>query len=290
MASPPPRRPAPAAPQPSAAQRQREIAKLLIRLDAMLKQASELATAARERVSVGGLTRYRAFTKQVRDFFALAAVTQERLDAAPAEMGEMTATLTTALERMHARMVVLFVEASALFFTGFARVKALPIGTHEICGLELRGLIEIRKFLDDPLYDGERGQKLRDDADRIADLMRVVMNRIPPLPDFGDAPSVGPKGTVNKPLRTPRRTVDRPPPPVPRNGAAAGISAGMTADPASSQPVRRPQPPAMPQPPARPALPPEAPPAPDPRLEVRTLSLDDLEDEEDGDGGANGAQ
>ena len=245
----PPRR-APAAPaQVSArtlAQRQRELAKLLMRLDTLLKAAGELAAASRRQVSVGGLSRYRLFTRKVRDFFALAAVTQERLDEAPPDMAEMTATMITALERMHARMVVLFVETSGAFFSLFARVKALPVGTHEICGLELRALLEIRKFLDDPLYDGERGRELRAEADRVAGLMRTVMGRIPPLPDFGDAPSVGPKGAVNKALRPPRRTADRP----------------------AAPPGSRPQ-----------ALPPADRP-PHPTAEVRSLSLDDLEGDE----------
>lgn len=238
---PPPRRQAPAAPVVSAAQRQREVAKLLMQLDATLKKAGVLATAARERVSVGGMGRYRKFTRKVRDFFALAAVTQERLDAAPQEMEELIGPMTTALERLHARMVILFVEESVAFFGTFARVRALPIGTHEIVGVELRALMEIRKFLDDPLYDGERGQSLRTQADRIAGLMRAVMDRCPPLPDFGDEPSIGPKGTVNKPIRPPRRAAPQPPP-----------------RPAMQQPL----------------------PQPDPRLEVRPLSLDTLDDEE----------
>ncbi|WP_181449439.1 hypothetical protein [Azospirillum thermophilum] len=152
----------------------------------------------------------------MRDFFALAAVAQERIDAAPEELEDLVGPMTTALDRLHARMVVLFVESSAAFFTVFARVKALPIGTHEICGVELRGVKEIRKFLDDPLYEGERGQALRAEADRIAGLIRVVMERIPPLPDFGDSPSIGPKGLVNQPLKEPAaapNAVARRPPP-----------------------------------------------------------------------------
>lgn len=240
---PPPRRPqAPAAPAVGAAQRQREVAKLLMQLDAMLKKAGELAATARERVSVGGMGRYRKFTKKVRDFFALAAVTQERLDAAPQEMEELIGPMTTALERLHARMVILFVEESVAFFGTFARVRALPIGTHEIVGVELRALMEVRKFLDDPLYDGERGQALRGQADRIAGLMRAVMDRCPPLPDFGDEPSIGPTGAVNKPIRPPRR-------------------------PAGLQPPR----------PAAPSQP--DPRVTDPRLAVRPLSLDALDDE-----------
>jgi len=239
---PPPKRQAPPAPVVSAAQRQREVAKLLMRLDAMLKTSAEQAAAARERVSVGGMGRYRKFTRKVRDFFALAAVTQERLDAAPTEMEELIGPMTTALERLHARMVILFVEESAGFFGTFARVKALPIGTHEMVGVELRALLEIRKFLDDPLYDGERGQALRTQTDRIAGLMRAVMDRCPPLPDFGDEPSIGPRGTVNKPIRPPRR-------------AAAP-------NPAAPRPDR------------------QLPPQQDPRLEVRSLSLDSMDDED----------
>ncbi len=239
-----PRRPA--APPPtskSPAQRQREIATLLMRLDATLKQTGELAAAARERVSVGGLTRYRRFSRRVRDFFALAALAQERLDAAPEEMEDLIDPMTTALERLHTRMVVLFVEGSAAFFNAFARVKALPIGTHEMCGLELRGVLEIRKFLDDPLYEGERGLALRGEADRIATRIRSVMDRIPPLPDFGDEPSIGPKGTVNSPLK--------------------GPGAGLRPAALRGRP---------------PALPPE-PPKPPP--EVRSLSLDQFEDEDE---------
>ncbi|MBP2299933.1 hypothetical protein [Azospirillum picis] len=249
MRSAPPRRPsAPPAPSPgrSAAQRQREIATLLMRLDAMLKQSAELAQAARERISVGGLGRYRRFSRRVRDFFALAALAQERLDAAPEEMGDLIDPMTTALERLHARMVVQFVEGSAAFFASFARVKALPIGTHEMCGVELRGVLEIRKFLDDPLYEGERGQALRVEADRIAQLIRRVMDRIPPLPDFGEEPSIGPRGTVNSPLKGPNAHL--PP------GRAAG----------------------RPAPPAGKAAPP-----PNPSTEVRSLSLDQFEDDED---------
>lgn len=258
MRSNPPRRPAaPPAPTPgrSAAQRQREIATLLMRLDAMLKQSAELAQTARERVSVGGLARYRRFSRRVRDFFALAALTQERLDAAPEEMEDLIDPMTTALERLHARMVVQFVEGSAAFFASFARVKALPIGTHEMCGVELRGVLEIRKFLDDPLYEGERGQALRAEADRIAALIRRVMDRIPPLPDFGDEPSIGPRGTLNSPLKGPN----------------AHMPPGRAVRPASSGQAA-----------ARPAnMPPPAPPAPNPSTEVRSLSLDQFEDDEE---------
>ncbi|SMH56916.1 hypothetical protein [Azospirillum agricola] len=235
-----PRRPAPA-PAKSPAQRQREIATLLMRLDAMLKQTGELAVAARERVSVGGLTRYRRFSRRVRDFFALAALAQERLDAAPEELEDLIGPLTTALERLHTRMVVLFVEGSAAFFASFARVKALPIGTHEMCGVELRGVLEIRKFLDDPLYEGERGLALRAEADRVVARIRSVMDRIPPLPDFGEEPSIGPKGTVNSPLK----------------GPGAGLPPGRR--------TGRPQ--------ALPVEPPRPPP------EVRSLSLDQFEED-----------
>ncbi len=228
-----------------AAQRQREVARMLMRLDDMLKKCADLAAAARERVSVGGMGRYRKFSRKVRDFFSLAAVTQERLDAAPSEMEELIGPMTTALERLHARMVILFVEESAGFFNTFARVKALPIGTHETVGVELRALMEIRKFLDDPLYEGERGQSLRKQTDRVAMLMRTVLDRCPPLPDFGDEPSIGPTGAVNKPIRPPRRAA-----PLPSSGPP-------------------------PSGPSRPPLP-----QPDPRLEVRPLSLDKLDDEE----------
>lgn len=224
------------------AQRQREIATLLMRLDAMLKQANEQAVNARERVSIGGLTRYRRFSRRVRDFFALAAVAQERLDAAPEEMEDLIDAMTTALERLHTRMVVLFVEGTAAFFAAYARVKALPIGTHEMCGVELRSVVEIRKFLDDPLYDGERGTALRAQTDRIIGLIRIIMDRVPPLPDFGEEPSIGPKGTLNSPLK----------------GPGAGLP---------------PRPPGRAQ-----AMPP---PTPQPPPEVRSLSLDQFEDDED---------
>ncbi len=247
----------------SAAQRQREVAKLLMQLDAMLKKAGELGAAARERVSVGGMGRYRKFTRKVRDFFALAAVTQERLDAAPSDMEELIGPMTTALERLHARMVVLFVEESAAFFATFVRVKALPIGTHEVCGVELRGLIEIRKFLDDPLYDGERGQHLRTQTDRIAQLIRMVMERIPPLPDFGDSPSIGPRGGVNKPVRAPARRPAVQGPAVQRAATQGAAIQGPA--------------------PARPTAPPPAPPhVEDPRLQVRPLTLDSLGEDDEG--------
>lgn len=238
MPPPRPSRPPPGPAGPSPAARQREAARLLLRLDGMVKKAAELATAAREQVGVGGLTRYRRFSKRVRDFFALAAVVEERLDGMPEELGG--AQMALALDRMHARMVILFVEGSAAFFSAYAKVRHLPIGTHEMCGVELRGLLAIRGFLDDPRYDGERGQALRADADRIAGLMRGVMARVPPLPDFGDLPSVGPKGGTNKPVKPPRRTAEAP------------------------APAARPQ--------AQPAAKPEAPP------ELRQLSLDDFKD------------
>ncbi|WP_431857227.1 hypothetical protein [Azospirillum sp.] len=208
-----PPRPPPAPPTTPAA-RQREVARMLVRLDDHLKKASELSSIARERVSVGGLARYRRFTKRVRDFFALAALVEERIDLLPEELG--AAQMATALDRMHARMVLLFIEGSAVFFGAFAKVEELPIGTHEMCGLELRGLLAIRGFLDDPRYDGERGQALRVKADRIAELMRMVMDRVPPLPDFGDLPSISPKGGYSKPIKPSKRPAAPPPPPPPR--------------------------------------------------------------------------
>ncbi len=212
---------------------------MLMRLDEYLKKASELSASAREGVSVGGLNRYRRFTKKVRDFFALAALVEERLDLLPEELG--ASQMATALDRMHARMVLLFVEGSAGFFGAFAKVQELPIGTHEMCGLELRGLLAIRQFLDDPRYDGERGRLLRAHADRIADQMRRVMDRAPPLPDFGDLPSIGPKGGYSKPIKPARR-------PAPPNPAPPPL-------PAAREETRPTQPP-----------------------EVRELSLDDFKD------------
>jgi len=214
---------------------------MLVRLDEHVKKASELSATARERVSVGGLNRYRRFTKKVRDFFALAALVEERLDLLPDELG--AAQMATALDRMHARMVLLFVEGSASFFGAFSKVQELPIGTHEMCGLELRGLLAIRAFLDDARYDGERGRALRVQADRIAEQMRLVMDRVPPLPDFGDLPSVSPKGGYSKPIKPPKR-------------------------PAVPPPVAKP---AVPKPPPQAERPPQPP-------EVRELSLDDFQD------------
>lgn len=204
---PPLRPPRPPAAPPSPIALQREAARMMLRLDALWKKSQELAEASKNRVSIGGLTRYRRFTRKVRDFFSLATTVEERLDGLPPDLGDQ---MLLALDRLHARMVLLFVETSGAFFTVFARARYLPLGTYEICGLELRGLMAIRAFLDDPRYDGERGQALRAEADRIAQLMRATMERMPPLPDFGDQPSVGPRGAVNKPLKQPARPA--PPP------------------------------------------------------------------------------
>lgn len=215
---PPLRPPKPPAAPPNPAARQREAARMMMRLDAHWKKAQELAEAARGRVSIGGLTRYRHFTRRIRDFFSLAATVEERLDALPPELADQ---MLLALDRLHARMVILFVETSAAFFSVFARAKYLPLGTYEICGLELRGLMAIRAFLDDPRYDGERGQALRAETDRIAGLMRGTMERMPPLPDFGDQPSIGPRGAVNKPVKAPPR------PTAPARPASAAGEAGV---------------------------------------------------------------
>lgn len=196
-------------PPQSPAQRQRELARLLVRMDEMLKITAELAVRARARVSVGGLNRYRRFAKRVRDFFALASVAEEKLYSMP-ELAE--SPMATALDRLHARMVVIFVEGSAAFFALYRRVPELPLGAHEICGVELRGLNEIRKFLDDERYDGERGQALRRQADLVMDLMHDVMERVPPLEDFGDLPSISPKGVSRQPIKTPPKRAAAPPP------------------------------------------------------------------------------
>lgn len=204
-------------PPQSAAQRQRELARMLVRMDEMLKSTGELAVKARARVAVGGLNRYRRFAKRVRDFFALAAVAEEKLYNMP-ELADSPMAL--ALDRMHARMLVLFVEGSWGFFDLYRRVPELPLGANEICGVELRGLYEIRKFLDDERYDGERGQALRRQAERVTDFMHEVMERVAPLEDFGDLPSISPKGVRRQPIKTPpKRRAAEPPPPEPEHEA-----------------------------------------------------------------------
>ncbi|HRJ62520.1 MAG TPA: hypothetical protein PKZ99_15210, partial [Azospirillaceae bacterium] len=199
-------------PPQSAAQRQRELARMLVRMDEMLKSTGDLAVKARARVAVGGLNRYRRFAKRVRDFFALAAVAEEKLYNMP-ELADSPMAL--ALDRMHARMLVLFVEGSWGFFDLYRRVPELPLGANEICGVELRGLYEIRKFLDDERYDGERGQALRRQAERVTDFMHEVMERVAPLEDFGDLPSISPKGVRRQPIKTPPKRAPEPPPPAP---------------------------------------------------------------------------
>ena len=197
-------------PPQSAAQRQRELARMLVRMDEMLKSTGDLAVKARARVAVGGLNRYRRFAKRVRDFFALAAVAEEKLYNMP-ELADSPMAL--ALDRMHARMLVLFVEGSWGFFDLYRRAPELPLGANEICGVELRGLLEIRKFLDDERYDGERGQALRRQAERVADFMHEVMDRVAPLEDFGDLPSISPKGVRRQPIKAqPKRRAPEPPP------------------------------------------------------------------------------
>lgn len=196
-------------PPQSAAQRQRELARMLVRMDEILKSTGELAVKARSRVAVGGLNRYRRFAKRVRDFFALAAVAEEKLYNMP-ELAESPMAL--AHDRMHARMVVLFVEGSWGFFDLYRRVPELPLGANEICGVELRGLGEIRKFLDDERYDGERGQALRRQAERVTDLMHEIMERVAPLEDFGDLPSISPKGVRRQPIKSPAKRRAEPPP------------------------------------------------------------------------------
>lgn len=199
-------------PPQSAAQRQRELARILVRMDEMLKSTGDLAVKARARVAVGGLNRYRRFAKRVRDFFALAAVAEEKLYNMP-ELADSPMAL--ALDRMHARMLVLFVEGSWGFFDLYRRVPELPLGANEICGVELRGLYEIRKFLDDERYDGERGQALRRQAERVTDFMHEVMERVAPLEDFGDLPSISPKGVRRQPIKTAPKRAPEPPPPAP---------------------------------------------------------------------------
>jgi hypothetical protein len=228
----PPTAPRPTAP-PSPAQQQKEAARLLMRLDEMLRSVRELSARTCEEVSVGGLNRYRRFAKRVRDFFALAAVTEERLYAAPELAGS---ALMTALDHLHARMLVLFVETSSAFFKLYIRVREVPIGTNEICSLELRGLSAIAEFLDDPRYEGARGRALREEAERIAEMMRFVIDRVPPLEDFGALPSIGPKGELRRPVKAPPR---RPPQP----------------QAASVPPVYRPAPPSPPPPPPEPDIP-----------------------------------
>lgn len=213
--------------EPSLVQRQSEAARLLLKLDEMLKATRLAGGLACHDVSVGGLNRYRRFAKNVRDFFALAAVVEEKLFAAPELAGS---SLMTALDQLHARMLVLFVETSSSFFKLYVRMPELPIGAHEICGLELRGLMAISEFLDDSRYEGERGSALREEAERIAGMMRYVMERIPPLPDFGDLPSVGPKGERRRPLKIRRRTVDARAAQGP-TGAASRPSAGRPSSP-----------------------------------------------------------
>lgn len=197
-------------PPQSAAQRQRELARMLVRMDEMLKSTGDLAAKARTRVSVGGLNRYRRFAKRVRDFFALAAVAEEKLYNMP-ELADSPMAL--AHDRMHARMLVLFVEGSWGFFDLYRRAPELPLGANEICGVELRGLYEIRKFLDDERYDGERGQALRRQAERVTDFMHEVMERVAPLEDFGDLPSISPKGVLRQPIKSPPKHAPEPPPP-----------------------------------------------------------------------------
>lgn len=228
----PPTAPRVAAP-PTTAQLQREAARLLVRLDDMLRSTRDLGARTCEDVSVGGLNRYRRFAKKVRDFFALAAVTEEKLYASP----ELAASaMMTALDHLHARMLVQFVETSAAFFKLYIRVRELPVGGNEICSLELRGLMAISEFLDDPRYEGERGLALREEAERIAGMMRFVIERVPPLEDFGTLPSVGPKGQWHRPLKTPpqpRRAAAPPappPPPPPPEPTAAPFTPGESWD------------------------------------------------------------
>jgi len=178
--------------------RRLEIARLITRLDDLGRRAREAAATARVGVEVGGLARYRAFAKSTRDFFALASVVDEKIVAANDPGNAM---MSTALDQLHTRALILFIEESAAFFEAYVATGAFPIGAREMCGLELRGLLAICRFLEDERYDGERGAGLRARSARIADLMNEVMEKVPPLPDFGDLPSVGPRGAFHAPIK-----------------------------------------------------------------------------------------
>jgi hypothetical protein len=311
---PPPRGPAPV---PPAVQR-RDVARLLARLEDTLIQARELDEAARQDVEVGGLARFRLFSRKVRDFFAMAGVAEERMEAMP-ELYD--ASWRTALDRLHARTVLLFVEGSASFFNAYSRVEHLPIGTHEICTVELRGIVAISGFFNDPRYDGDQGHLLRARVDRVIGQVRTLIERMPPLPVFDDEPSLDPRGKTSHPIPGAARRAEaeraelerarargtpvpgsgpglaRAPAPPPRVAQAQVSQAGGPAAPAPrTSPPEPPQPPppapapqrvlapGMPQRGApatvwRPATAPAPPPAPAPETPgVRQLTFDDVND------------
>lgn len=180
------------------ASRRLEIARLVTRLDDLGRRAREAAAAARVAVEVGGLARYRTFAKSARDFFALASVVDEKIATANDPDNE---PMSTALDHLHTRALVLYINESASFFEAYVAQGAFPVGAREMCGLELRGLAAVGQFLDDERFDDERGAELRARSDRVAELMNEVMEKVPPLPDFGDLPSVGPKGAYHAPIK-----------------------------------------------------------------------------------------
>lgn len=182
------------------ASRRLEIARLISRLDELARRARERAALARISVEVGGMTRYREFAKATRDFFALASVVDEKLEAANDPANEL---LGSALDQLHTRALLLFINESLGFFEAYVAVGAFPIGSREMCGLELRGLLAICGFLDDDRFQDERGADLRARSERVAELMREIMERVPALPDYGDLPSVGPRGGLRPAIKAP---------------------------------------------------------------------------------------
>ena len=163
------------------------IIKMLLALEAQIRQASALASSIQHGMGSENFAVYLKFRSKVDEIMSLSAIIERRIE----DILELDIkALSHQFLNLNAHALTMLVRSNKGFFGALAERRAVPIGIRDVLAQELKFLDTVRERLEQPNLQDQLDQRIFEDMDDVMTAIRSISDRTTSLEDFTNAPSL----------------------------------------------------------------------------------------------------
>ena len=163
------------------------IIKMLLALEAQIRQASALASSIERGMGSENFAVYLKFRIKVDEIMSLSAIIERRIE----DILELDIkALAHQFLKLNAHALTMLVRSNKSFFGALAERRAVPIGIRDVLVQELKFLDTVRERLEQPNLQDQLDQRIFEDLDDVMSAIRSISDRTTSLEDFTDSPSL----------------------------------------------------------------------------------------------------
>ncbi|MBI1206521.1 MAG: hypothetical protein GC191_04435 [Azospirillum sp.] len=174
-----------------------EMRAMLATLEIQAAEAAQLAMLVERGLKAETYAAYHEFRSKIGEFRALVSLLDARLGGLD---DQRAGDLREQFQRLDQLVLTMVVRAAKSFFVILAESKVFPLGAHDLFLPELASLDEAEERLRRPDYAAAVGPSVLHDLDEARERLKLVLNRLPALPDFSGLPTL-PKELEHRPTR-----------------------------------------------------------------------------------------